>query len=133
MPRGIKHDWTYILNKHMREYKSKRLPKWATKVAIVKPKVKKETEIQGMKLFAAGYRPIHNTVYPRIGCLDIKKLRRRCPITPLSLRTFAGRELYCSDIRTVHPTLYYTICRLSNQAYADPLNKVYTEMAKQYV
>lgn len=99
----------------------------------MKPKPKKETEIQAMKLFAAGYRPIKNTIYPRIGCIDIKKLRRRCPITPMSLRTFAGREVYCSDIRTVDSLLYYTLCRLSNQANADPLNLVYTEMAKQNV
>lgn len=84
---------------------------------IVKPTLKQKSQKEALKLFAAGYRPLKNSAFPRVGRFNYSKIRKRYGvINPLVLQQVAGVGAFMLDRKDVPNDTYYALWRLVKNA-----------------
>ena len=100
---------------------------------IVKPTQKQHSQKKALKLFAAGYRPLKNSAFARVGKFNYSKIRKRYGvITPYVLNEVAGVSAYMIDKQDVDNDTYYALFRLVKNATVDTY-RILCEQQAEYV
>jgi len=100
---------------------------------IKKPKSTYEAQKEALKLFAAGYNPLKNTAFPRIGKFNFIKIERNFgKIIPIVLYKCAGVNAYCVHKHDINSNVYHALYRLCSHAkpelYKDVVQKYYENL-----
>lgn len=84
---------------------------------IVKPTQKQTAQKKALKLFAAGYRPVKNSAFARIGRFNYTKIRKRFGvITPYVLNEVSGLGAFMVDRKDIDNDTYFALYRLTKNA-----------------
>lgn len=84
---------------------------------ITKPTQQIDAQKEALSLFAAGYRPLKNQPMPKIGMIDIVKIRKvKGKINPVILQQAAGIPWYSKNKKDVASVIYHALYRLSKSA-----------------